>query len=61
MRPKDIPDHYVAVSKEHSNSLFIDLKKNKMVKFPRKDSFEVTMDHFVIFSKLKTGVWPVNK
>jgi len=36
----------------------MDTKHNKLVHFPRKNSFEISVDSFVIFSRLKSGEWP---
>jgi hypothetical protein len=38
--------------------MYFDSKHGRNVHFPRKDSFEISIDNFVIFSRLKTGEWP---
>jgi hypothetical protein len=56
--PKQPPPHYTQLSLKFNPNLYMDNKHNKHVHFPRKDSFEISVDNFVVFSRLKTGDWP---
>jgi hypothetical protein len=56
--PKDVPRYYNHLTSKKGNNLYHDNKHNKLVHFPRRDSFEVSVDNFVIFSRLQMGGWP---
>ena len=56
--PKEPPKYYNHISSKKGHNLYHDMKHNKLVHFPRKDSFEVSVDNFVIFSHLQQGGWP---
>lgn len=52
------PKHYKTVASKTSQSLYLDSRHSRLVHFPRKDSFEVSIDGFVVFSRLQNGGWP---
>ena len=41
-----------------TNNLYHDFKHNKLVHFPRKGAFEISIDNYLVFSRLQTGDWP---
>lgn len=58
MVPKDPPKYYGQISSRKGINMYHDARHNKLVHFPRRDSFEVSVDNFVLFSRLQQGGWP---
>jgi hypothetical protein len=52
------PPHLIPTNNKLNKRAYFDSKKNKVVEFPRKNSFEVYVDHFHLFSRLESGAWP---
>ena len=53
--------YYTKTSQKLYMNMYLDTRNGKSVRFPRKDSFEVTIDSILVFSRLKTGEWPNTK
>ena len=52
------PAHYQKVNPDSQDSKYYDIRKEADVYFPRLGSFEVYVDKILIFSKLKSNIWP---
>lgn len=55
---KEPPKYYNHLVSKKGNNLYHDIKHNKLVHFPRQDSFEISVDNFVVFSRLQSRGWP---
>ena len=56
--PRQPPPHLIIASGRVNRNVYLDPRKNKLVEFPRKNSFEIYVDSFQLFSRLETGNWP---
>ena len=52
------PKNYTKIVTKKGGSLYHDPRHHQLVHFPRKDAFEVTVNQFVVFSRLREGGWP---
>lgn len=58
IRPKDVPTHFQKINKHSKDNKYYDIQKDQEVYFPRLGSFEVFVDGVLVFSKLKSSLWP---
>jgi hypothetical protein len=58
IRPMEAPEHFHRVDKHAKDSKYYDAKKEEDVYFPRLGAFEIYVDQILIFSKIRSNMWP---
>jgi selT/selW/selH-like putative selenoprotein len=58
IKQMEAPAYFEKVSKDVKETKYFDIRKEEEVYFPRLGAFEVYVDKVLIFSKLKSNLWP---